>query len=112
MKKGLYPAIVYVLLFSVGIAVFAFFYYFTDNFVSDKNLELEKMQAEKICYFLQSLKNKEAEIKLSIGNFRIETNPLKIVSSSVYNCNIGLNTSGSCSKECKIKVSKNRLVFS
>jgi len=112
MKKGLYPAIVYVLLFSVGISVFAFFYYFTDNFVSDKNLELEKLQAEKICYFLQSLKNKEVEIKLSIGNFRIETNPLKIVSSSVYNCNIGFNASGSCSKECKIKVSKNRLVFS
>lgn len=49
--KGLYPAVVYVLLFAVGLISFASIYYFTDNFVSEKNIELEEAQSEKICVF-------------------------------------------------------------
>jgi hypothetical protein len=110
--KGLYPAVVYVLLFAVGLISFASIYYFTDNFVSEKNIKLEEAQSEKICVFLQNLEDKEGEFEVDIGNFRIETNPLRIVGSSVYNCEIDFNSSGSCSGECGIRMLGNRIVFS
>lgn len=110
--KGLYPAVVYVLLFAVGLISFVSIYSFTDEFVNNRNLELEKVQAEKLCNFLQSLEEKEGEFEIDIRDFEIQTNPLKIVGSFVYNCDIDLNTSGSCSGECKIRMFDGRIVFS
>ncbi len=110
--KGIYPPLVYVLLFSVGIFVSMSFYSFTSEFVSSRNIELEKVQAEKICSFLGSLDEKEGEFELDIIDFKIETNPLKIIGSSVYNCDVNLDSSGSCSGECEVSVFGNKVVFS
>ena len=110
--KGLYPTVVYVLLFAVGIVVFALVYQFTGDYISEKNIKLEEVRAEKICVFLQNLEGKEGEFELDFGDFRIETNPINIIGSSVYNCELGLNISGSCSGLCKIEVSGDNIVFS
>ncbi len=110
--KGLYPAVVYVLLFAIGIIVFISIYHFTNDFVYENNAELEKVQAEKICVFLKNLDGKEGEFEVDIRDFKIETNPLKIIGSSVYSCGIGLNDSGSCLGECRISVLGDKVVFS
>lgn len=110
--KGLYPVIVYVLLFAVGITLFVSIYHFTNDFISKKNLELEEAQTEKICTFLKNLKGKEGEFNLDIRNFKIKTNSLKIIGFSSHNCKININTSGSCSEKCKIRVFGDKLIFS
>ncbi len=108
----MYPLVVYVLLFAVGISISASIYHFTEKFVFEKNLELENAKADKLCAFLRNLEGKEGEFGLDVGDFRIDTAPLKFTGFSSYTCNISLNTSGYCYKECRIKVLDDVLVFS
>ena len=110
--KGMYPLITYVLLFAVGISVSASIYYFTEKFAFEENLELENAKADKLCSFLRSLEGKEGEFEMDIGDFRIDTAPLRFTGVSSYNCNLILETSGYCNKECRIKVLEDKIVFS
>jgi len=110
--KGLYPGIVYVLLLAVGIIIFALAYSFTLNFMDEKKAELEELRLEKICNFLRSLKGKNLEVEIDLGNYRIESNPLRIIGSSIKYCELNLTTHGSCSDLCRIKSSERGILFS
>ncbi len=108
----MYPLITYILLFAVGISVSASIYYFTEKFAFEENLELENAKSDKLCSFLRSLDGKEGEFEMNLGDFRIYTNPLRFTGVSTYNCNLILETSGYCDKECRIKVLDNKIIFS
>ena len=110
--KGLYPIIIYIILFAIGISIFVIIYNFTGNFAATTSLDIEKIQSEKICYFIKNLENREGEFELSIRDYRIETNPLRIIDSSIYACEVKIPSSGSCSNVCNLKVSDNSIVFS
>ncbi|RLJ00654.1 MAG: hypothetical protein DRP06_01545 [Candidatus Aenigmatarchaeota archaeon] len=110
--KGMYPLITYILLFAVGISVSASIYYFTENFAFKENLDLENAKAYKLCAFLRSLEGKEGEFELDIGDFRIDTAPLRFTGFSSYKCDLILETSGYCYKECRIKVLEDKIEFS
>ncbi len=108
----MYPLITYVLLFAIGILISVSVYYFTEKFAFKENLELESAKADKLCAFFRNLEGKEGEFELDVGDFRIDTAPLRLTGFSSYNCNISLNASGYCNKECKIKVLDDEIVFS
>lgn len=98
--KGLYPPVVYILLFSVGLVIFASVYAFSETFFLYRSLELESLQAEKICLFIKNIEGKEGEFQINVRNFRITSEPLRIIGTSVYNCETRLNVFGSCSENC------------
>ncbi|MCK4730731.1 MAG: hypothetical protein KAT28_05425 [Candidatus Aenigmarchaeota archaeon] len=109
--KGMYPLITYILLFAVGVSVSASIYYFMEKFAFEENLKLEGAKADKLCSFLRSLEGKEGEFELNLGDFRIDTAPLRFTGFSSYKCDLILETSGYCNKECRIKVLENELNF-
>jgi hypothetical protein len=109
--KGIYPVMVYILLFGISVLIFILAYSFTINFVNGKEIELEEIQTEKICNFLRSLEGKNVEVEIDLGNYRIEANPLRIIGSSTQYCNLNLTIQGSCSSLCKIKSLGNKIYF-
>ena len=109
--KGIYPPMIYILLFGVGIFMFITFQAFTDDFVAVKNLELEQIQAEKLCHFVKSLEGKEGEMEIDLADLRIETQQLRLIGFSVHPCDVGFDSSGSCSGKCKIILNGDSVVF-
>lgn len=110
--KGLHPVIVYVLLFAAGITIFFSIYAFTNNFINQKQMQLQKIQAEKICKFLKNLEGIKVETEIELGDYRIETNPLRIVVGAPYPCALNITTQGNCSGLCKIKSLGEKIIFS
>jgi hypothetical protein len=110
--KGIYPTVVYALFFTSGIIIFFLVYSYTSNFVNEKEVELEEVQAEKICNFLKNMEGKNVEVELELGDYRIKNNPLRIIGISTNYCNLNTTTQGNCSKICKIKSSRETIVFS
>jgi len=109
--KGLYPAVVYAMLFASGIVIFFLIYGFIEDFVNHKKIILEDLQAEKICNFLENLQNKTGMVEIDIGSYKIETSPLRIVGSYSHECTLATEVQGSCSGLCKIEFSENLIVF-
>jgi hypothetical protein len=105
MPKGIYPAIVYVLLFSIGVVFSAMIYNFTANSLENKQEAFESAQADRICAYLEGLSGKDAKVRLDIRDYRIETGPLRVIAKAEHVCPSNLTAEGSCGGECVIKVS-------
>ena len=109
--KGIYPAIVYIILFSVGVVVFFSIYSFSNNFIANKEAELKDVQAEKICNFIKSIEGKRITAEIELGEYSILTGPLRIIAGTPHLCQIDAITRGNCSGLCRIKSSEREIVF-
>jgi len=105
MAKGIYPAITYVLLFSVGVVFSALIYNFTADSLSNKQINLENAQGDRICAYLEDLAGKDAEVTMDIRDYRLESSPLRVIGKTEHVCASNLSTEGSCSGECVVRVS-------
>ena len=108
--KGIYPAIVYVLLFSSGIFISLLIYNFIENYAYDKLYEIENITSKRLCYYLDNLKNKNTETEIDINKFSIISKNSKTEIRGkyfTYICNI--SSSGNCSGICHI-ISENKIL--
>jgi hypothetical protein len=103
MDKGIYPAVAYALLFSVGIIFSAMIYNFAASSMEDKQESLESAQAERICAYLADLAGKDAEIRIDVRDYRLESNPLRVIGKNEHICPGNLAAGGRCSGTCIIK---------
>lgn len=110
--KGVYPTVVYVLLFAAGVMVFLSLYSFSNNFITEKETQLQEVQSEKLCNFLKSIEGERLKAEIEIGDYRIITEPLRIIASSPHLCSLNTTTQGNCSGLCRIESSEGKIVFS
>jgi hypothetical protein len=103
MAKGIYPAITYVLLFSVGVVFSALIYNFTSNSLTNKQINLENAQGDRICAYLEDLAGKDGEVTIDIRDYRLESSPLRVIGKFEHVCASNLSVEGSCSGECVVR---------
>jgi hypothetical protein len=112
MAKGIYPAVTYVLLFSTGIVFSAVIYNFTANSMENKQESLENAQAERICAYLGDLAGKDAEVRIDVCDYGIESNPLRVIGKKEHICAGSLAADGICKGTCSIKSTEGNLRLS
>ncbi|MGC9310472.1 MAG: hypothetical protein ACP5E4_01975 [Candidatus Aenigmatarchaeota archaeon] len=105
MKKGIYPAVAYALLFAVGVVFALTIRGFSGDFAEKKALGLEEAEAGHICAYLETLALRGAEIEVfvDIGGLGLESGPLRVLGQKVHICGGGLSSFGSCRGNCRIR---------
>ncbi len=109
--KGVHPTVVYVLLFAAGVMIFFSLYTFSNDFISEKKAELQEVQADKLCNFLKKIEGERLEAEIELGDYRIETSPLRIIAGSPHSCSLNTTTQGNCSGLCMIESSGEKIIF-
>lgn len=103
--KGIYPAVSYVLLFSVGVVFGALVYGFSGEYVEGKSANIQEAQSGRICAYLADLAQMDAEIGVfvDLGELGLESVPLRVVGEGEFICGGNLTSFGFCQGECFIK---------
>ncbi|MBN2095232.1 MAG: hypothetical protein JW727_04235 [Candidatus Aenigmarchaeota archaeon] len=104
MGKGIYPAVTYILLFSVGIAFSAMLYTFTTSAMGEKAAALEEVRAERICSYIErlSLMESDASVEIDVGDFLLESGPLSVTGKERHFCPGNVASEGFCRGRCLV----------